>query len=177
MDIHFECTRCGQCCHDLKLPLTIAEAIAWLADGHTVEVLCDAAPWSAAAGHRQHRSFMAHSGTLPVRIVFTLVAAFSGACPNLASDLQCTIYPRRPLVCRIYPAEIRPGLALRPDQKSCPPQAWAGVHPIFVQRGQLVDASLRALIQRSRDQDTNDVPAKERLCAMLGLDSAAVADE
>jgi hypothetical protein len=29
----FNCTACGQCCHNLKLPLGIAEAVDWLRRG------------------------------------------------------------------------------------------------------------------------------------------------
>jgi len=184
MDLHFECTRCGRCCHDLKLPLSLSEARAWLDDGHSVEVMCEAAPWfDGGAGHPWHagyrvdRSFLARSGTLPVRVAVTLAAAFAGACPNLTAELQCGIYARRPLVCRIYPAEIRPGLTLNVQDKACPPPAWEAAHPIFVRRGQVVDASLQALIQRSRDDGVRDVAGKEQLCASLGLDCAALADE
>ena len=31
MNINFECTLCGRCCHDLKVPLTVSEAIDNLA--------------------------------------------------------------------------------------------------------------------------------------------------
>lgn len=36
MSLNFECTQCGRCCRDLKLPLTVPEAVAWLEDGHAV---------------------------------------------------------------------------------------------------------------------------------------------
>src|SRR5271166_6878894 len=45
VDIHFECTRCGKCCRDSRLPLTVAEALTWLEDRHDVQVLCEATPW------------------------------------------------------------------------------------------------------------------------------------
>ena len=184
MDLHFECTTCGQCCHDLKLPLTVPEALEWLTAGHTVQVLCEALPWAtepsasdALGQHRRRRSFEARSGELPVRVIVVLAASFAGACPNLNDQRLCGIYERRPMVCRIYPAEIRPGLEVLPSRKACPPEAWDGARPIFVSRHQIVDADLRALIQRSRDHDVRDVPVKERLCAALGLQAAAVADE
>jgi Fe-S-cluster containining protein len=184
MELHFECTMCGQCCHDLKLPLTVPEAVQWLNDGRTVQVLCEAMPWAsepaasdALAQHRRRRSFEARSGELPVRVVVVLAASFTGACPNLDGAQRCGIYERRPMVCRIYPAEIRPGLEVLPAHKACPPEAWAQERPIFVRRHQVVDPDLRALIQRSRDHDVRDVPVKEQLCAALGLQCAALVDE
>jgi len=45
MDIQFDCTLCGQCCHNLKLTLTVAEAMRWLEDGNQVQVLTEAIPW------------------------------------------------------------------------------------------------------------------------------------
>ncbi|MBL8484964.1 MAG: hypothetical protein JNJ60_22400, partial [Rhodocyclaceae bacterium] len=45
MDIDFACTRCGNCCRNLRLPLSAGEARQWIADGHPVEVLCEAIVW------------------------------------------------------------------------------------------------------------------------------------
>jgi Fe-S-cluster containining protein len=45
MDLHFNCTQCGRCCRNLKLPLTAAEAVAWLAEGHEVQLISEAMPW------------------------------------------------------------------------------------------------------------------------------------
>ena len=42
MDVHFDCTQCGNCCRDLKLPLTVLEAMDWLTDGHSVQIICEA---------------------------------------------------------------------------------------------------------------------------------------
>lgn len=36
MDINFECPKCGKCCHDLKVTLTVKEAIEWLTDENDV---------------------------------------------------------------------------------------------------------------------------------------------
>ncbi|WP_338000302.1 hypothetical protein [Burkholderia gladioli] len=44
MTVHFSCTMCGRCCHDLRLPLSIDEALAWLARGGEVQLFCDAIP-------------------------------------------------------------------------------------------------------------------------------------
>jgi hypothetical protein len=76
MDIHFNCTICGKCRHNLKIPLTISEAIQWLQRDPVVEILCDAVPWpvkpdstNAMVLHKRSNSFAARCGTLPVRIV------------------------------------------------------------------------------------------------------------
>jgi len=184
MTLHFACTLCGQCCHNLKLPLTVAEAAAWLQNGHQVQVLCEAVPWpgepdplDALAQHRRRRSFASHSGNLAVRVVVVLAASFDGACPHLRDDQRCGNYEHRPMVCRIYPAEIRPGLTLQPAHKACPPESWSSEQPIYIRNGQVADPDLRALIQRSRDSDAADVPVKERLCAALGLSAAGLGDE
>jgi Fe-S-cluster containining protein len=182
--IDFECTICGKCCHDLRLPLTVAEARAWLARGADVQILCEAVPWleeppadNLQAAHKRRRSFAAQSGSMPARIVVILTGAFAGPCPNLQPDMRCGIYKERPLVCRIYPAEINPFIELTPANKCCPPEAWTpGLSPLM-RGGKLVDASMVALIEQSRMADTRDVPIKQRLCAMLGVDAAALSNE
>ena len=96
---------------------------------------------------------------------------------QLQPDLRCGIYAERPLVCRIYPAEINPFIELAPASKACPPEAWTpGLAPL-VRAGKLVDAATVALIQQSRDADTREAPAKQRLCALLGVDTAALSNE
>lgn len=184
MDIDFECTMCGKCCHDLRLPLTVAEALAWLGHGNEVQILCEALPWpeepaadNLQAAHKRRRSFAAMSGSLPTRIVVILTGAFAGPCPNLQADMRCGIYEERPLVCRIYPAEINPFIQLEPAAKGCPPEAWTpGLAPLM-RGGQLVDATTVELIQKSRAADAQDAMAKQRLCALLGVDAAALANE
>jgi len=184
MNIDFECTMCGNCCHDLRLPLTLAEALAWLARGNEVQVLCEALPWpeepaadNLQAAHKRRRSFAAMSGSLPARIVVILTGTFAGPCPNLQPDMRCGIYEARPLVCRIYPAEINPFIALDPAGKACPPEAWQPGRAPLLRGGQLVDAATADLIQRSRAADSADAPAKQALCALLGIDVAALANE
>jgi len=184
MDLHFECTQCGKCCRDLKLPLTVPEALEWLRAGHEVQLLCDAMPWprepdpsDLKAAHRRRRSFAALSGSMPTRVVTILAANLAGACPNLQPDLRCGIYERRPLVCRIYPAEINPFTGLDPGNKGCPPEAWTVNHPLLLRDGRVVDDVIRRDIQKSRDTDANDAAVKRWLCAALNLNWAALADE
>lgn len=183
-NVDFACTQCAKCCHDLRLPLTIDEAIEWLVRGGTVEVLCEAMPWLAeppphdvGAAHKRRRSFVASSGELPIRVIAILTAAFEGPCPNLQHDHGCGIYAERPLVCRIYPAEINPSVVFDSRRKACPPEAWATGLPPLVRAGRFVDAHTIGLIERSRETDANEVPLKAELCRGLGVDRAAVSNE
>ncbi|RDK02071.1 YkgJ family cysteine cluster protein [Paraburkholderia lacunae] len=184
MNIDFGCTMCGKCCHDLRLPLTVAEAITWLKRGHQVQLFLEAIPWpeepahdNLIATHKRRRSFPALSGSLPIRVVAVIVAAFDGPCPNLGEDMQCSAYESRPLVCRVYPAEINPFIPLSPDQKACPPEAWMhGTSPLLRQ-GQIVDAQIAALIAESRNTDAAEVDVKAALCETLGIATAALGNE
>jgi Fe-S-cluster containining protein len=181
-DIHFACTTCGRCCHDLRLPLTIAEARAWLTRGGQVELLCEAIPWptepdadNRQAAYKRARSSPAYSGTLPVRISIILTTAYAGPCPNLRDDMLCGIYEERPMVCRIYPAEINPFVALMPENKACPPEAWLAT-PSQKQHV-VVDATTYALIQQSRAASEAETPLRMQICRELGIQHAALANE
>jgi len=184
MTVHFSCTQCGRCCHDLRLPLSIDEAIAWTDRGGDIELLCEAIPWPVepprhdlSAAHKRGRSFAAMSGELPVRIAVTVVASFSGACPYLREDMRCGAYEQRPRVCRIYPAEVNPFVELIPSRKACPPEAWTGDKPTLLEHGRLVDAETDRLVRLSREADRNEAPVKELLCLYLGISVAAIANE
>jgi Fe-S-cluster containining protein len=184
MDVHFGCTMCGKCCHGLKLPLGADEALAWVERGGSVQVLCEAIPWPGEpsiddlpAQHKRRRSFEASSGELPIRVIAILVASFEGACPNLQPDMRCGIYDERPVVCRIYPAEINPFLSLMPERKACPPEAWAREQPVLVSQSRVVDAETFALIQQSRAMDVRDADIKKRLCTYLGIAATALSNE
>jgi Fe-S-cluster containining protein len=181
MDIHFQCTECGRCCRDTKIPLTVAEAIAWLRRGHDVQLLCEASPWPDAldhdpnAAHFKRRSFPVMSGSMPARVVVILAANAVGACPNLLPDQRCGIYETRPLVCRIYPAEINPFIRLRQENKACPPEAWTPDRPVLQHDGVLVDAVIANDIESSRAADARDAEVKGRACvAMNSMDTALV---
>ncbi|ACC75842.1 YkgJ family cysteine cluster protein [Paraburkholderia phymatum] len=184
MNVDFECTKCGKCCHDLRVPLTVAEALAWLARGDEVQVLCDALPWleeppqhNLQALQRRRRSFAAMSGSLPVMVMVILAGAYEGPCPNLLPDMRCGIYEQRPLVCRIYPAETNPFIELNPSQKACPPNAWAPGLPGLLRSGKLVGAEILSLLQQKHDIDVCDLLVKQKLCRLLGIDCAAVWNE
>jgi len=183
MDIRFKCTECGQCCRDTKIPLTVAEAINWLNRGHDVQLICEASPWPAAldaepkALHFKRRSFAVMSGSMPTRIVVMLVANVVGACPNLLPNSRCGIYEDRPLVCRIYPAEINPFVALKRENKACPPEAWTQDQPLLQRGGAPVDEVICQDIELSRAADILEADLKSRLCHALNVVDTALVHE
>ncbi len=184
MDINFDCTMCGRCCHDLKIPLTVDEAINWLSDGNEVQILTEAVPWPDEADEadvqmndKRARSFLAMSGSLPTRIVVILAASFSGPCPNLGPEMQCRIYERRPLVCRIYPAEASSVVEFIPANKKCPPEAWGTGRRPFFRQGKVVDPSLQHEIGQMNAAAISSVSTKQKLCATLGIDTASLVNE
>ncbi len=111
-----------------------------------------------------------------MRVTAIFVGLVSGACKNLGEDLKCRIYETRPLVCRIYPAEINPLIQLNTARKACPPEAWAS-GAAMVSEGRIVDPALQSLVEKSRQIDQDDVPQKAALCSYLGIDVAALAGE
>jgi Fe-S-cluster containining protein len=181
--LNFQCTMCGRCCHDLRLPVTLSEARKWLERGGQVDVLCEATPWpvepdstNAFAAYKRRRTFAASSGTLPIRVAVTLAASFTGACPNLGGDMRCGIYEERPLVCRVYPAEINPFIRLNQEHKLCPPEAWQVSTPFAVD-GVLLDSATRASIEQSRRAAEDELNDRRALCERLHIDKASVANE
>ena len=183
MEMHFSCTQCGKCCRDTKVPLTVSEAIKWLNRGDAVQLLCEASPWPEAldgeprAAHFKRRSFAVLSGSMPTRVVVTLVANVVGACPNLLANRRCGIYEDRPLVCRIYPAEINPFVTLKRENKACPPEAWTRDQPILQRREALMDYVISRDIEMSRAADVLDAGLKSRLCFALNLAHTALIHE
>jgi Fe-S-cluster containining protein len=181
LGFHFNCTQCANCCHHTKVPITVSEAIDWLRDNHQVQVICEASPWmppdEQRAEHLLKRSFAAQSGSTPLRVVVTLVANLAGNCPNLEADGRCGIYERRPLVCRIYPAETNPFVQLDPQKKACPPEAWASHHPLLERHGRIMSSVVQADIQRWRESNVRDIHAKRELCDTLKLLTASIAQE
>ncbi|BCF99163.1 Fe-S oxidoreductase [Paraburkholderia sp. PGU19] len=182
-DINFQCVMCGKCCHDLRVPVTLAEARQWLERGGHVDVLCEAIPWpvepdvtNAFAAYRRKRTFAASSGTLPIRMSVTLAASFAGACPNLGDDMRCGIYEDRPLVCRIYPAEINPFVHFTQGYKLCPSDAWQVSTPFMIS-GIPLDSATRESIEQIRRADEDEVDAKRAICERLRIDRASVSNE
>lgn|SRR6478735_7768495 len=100
--LRFRCTGCGNCCRDLRVPLTHADVrrladatgraaarfVAWLPT-HEVDLIGE--PGSLVvldhdAGH-----------------ALMVLAQREGACVLLGSDERCTAYAARPGNCRLYP--------------------------------------------------------------------------
>ncbi|MGY2289443.1 YkgJ family cysteine cluster protein [Pseudomonas sp. SDO528_S397] len=179
MTTHFSCVGCGKCCNDHHVPLTLAEARHWAADGGNVIVLVEAfladglgLP-EAQREHAVRRSVVVPSGNIQAYVAITFAAYNAGPCRNLDADNRCGIYERRPLVCRIYPMEINPHIPLNQAAKDCPPESWEQ-GPALIVGGQLMDAELAGLIQQSRQADRDDIKAKEAICALLGIRTTAL---
>lgn len=180
--INFSCTSCGRCCHDLRLTLSVAEAIPWLHRGGKVQVLCHAAAdlddLSPVVAYRSARSLPARSGGLALRVQVILAAHFVGACPNLLPDMRCGIYGERPNTCRIYPAEIIPGLALESDRKLCPPEAWDDRQPVYLSAdGRILDVVTYTAIEAARAAGLREVGMLRALATAIGIKIAALENE
>lgn len=184
MTLHFDCTACGRCCNSLRLPLSIREAILWLDNGGTVQLMCDAAPdlpvdeADTIGRFRRERTFAADSLALPIRVRVNLVAVFTGPCPNLLPNNLCGAYERRPATCRIYPAELRPDANIDPSARLCPPEAWSSDKALLVgDDGVVVDQTVFDAVTLARAEGIADVPAKLRMAELLEVNVAALANE
>lgn len=167
----------------MKIPLSIPEAVKWLNRGHRVQLICEASAWpkelneDPRAAHFKRRSFAVMSGSMPVRVAAMLVADIKGACPNLSADMLCGIYDERPLVCRIYPAEVNPLLTLNPEKKLCPPEAWTADKPPFEHNGNVMSGELARDIETLRQADAFDAKLKRQLCVALNVADAGLVHE
>lgn len=181
MAIHFSCTQCGKCCHDLRLTLSAEEAAVWVGNGHTVQVLSEALPVVPRAADADDpgivRSFAAMSGEMPIRIAATLVAYHDGACPHLQSDMRCGNYAARPRICRIYPLDRLAGVRFDMRTKVCPPEAWLESHPPLIDGARIFDPEAVAVLVQHRVIARQEVPLMEALCRKLGIAAAAFAGE
>ncbi len=182
--LNFACTMCGKCCHGLRLPLSLSEALQWANKGGAVELLADAMPQSdtsdygpSPASYRQAQAFDGLSGAVAIDVSLTLVATFAGPCPFLRSDMSCGNYEARPRVCRVYPAEANPFRQIQPATKACPDDAWSSTQPILQRSGQVVPAGVRQAIQGMRFAAVTDTIGKARLADRLAIDTAAFANE
>ncbi|WP_085584883.1 MULTISPECIES: YkgJ family cysteine cluster protein [unclassified Pseudomonas] len=179
MNTTFSCVGCGKCCTDHHVPLTLAETRMWAADGGQVIVLVEAFLGNGLGlpaqqrEHAERRSAVVRSAEAHVHVAITFAAYNVGPCRNLDDDKRCRIYERRPLVCRIYPAEINPHIPLNPAAKDCPPESWTQ-GPELIVGGELVDRELVELIQRSRQADRDDIRIKEAVCGLLGIRTTAL---
>lgn len=179
--VRFNCIGCGsKCCRGRFVPLTLEEAKAWLSRGSDVVVILEAfaiEPPSLKTNeylHQEARSALVRCGSENVNLIVILAASNLSGCPHLGPNDACTIYDERPLVCRIYPMEINPHIALEPRNKECPPHAWDGTSGEFLitSDGQ-PPAALQILIEDSRKADREDAVAKVAICQEIGLTTAA----
>jgi Fe-S-cluster containining protein len=175
--IRFACNGCGICCKGRLIPLTLNETRQWLQRGHEVAVVLEAfdeSTWPSQPrqyAHSAQRAVEVTSGDARIRVVAVLAGNALAQCPNLGEDDRCGIYEERPLVCRIYPMEINPFIALRPESKICPPQVWEEGEVLFTDR--IVDPVLADQVERSRQADRDDAQAKIAVCEAMGLNVAA----
>lgn len=178
-NVRFGCTGCGKCCSGHHVPLTLTEARHWADDAGQVIVLIEAFVTDGPGmplEQREHvlrRSHPVPCGNSEARVSVTFAAFNPGRCRNLDDNDLCSIYDRRPLVCRIYPVEINPHIPLRPEGKDCPPEAWQQ-GPVLIHGTQLIDAELEALVQASRQADRDDIAAKVAVCQALGMTTSAL---
>lgn len=182
--VTFDCTMCGRCCHGLRLPLSVDEAIDWIDRGGRVELLCDAGPVGhgkdygpSRTSYQSSHTFAGVTGSLPIQVSVTLVATFSGACPFLLPDMRCGNYVARPQVCRVYPAEANPFVTLDPAAKACPSEAWEPSQPVLLRNYRVVEPAIRTAIAGMRQAGPHDVAAKALLCSLLNIDVVAFANE
>lgn len=177
--LRFACTGCGKCCTGHHVPLTLAEARQWALSAGQVIVLIEgflADGPGMPADQREHvlrRSHPVACGKGQLRVSVTFAAFNPGRCRHLDADDLCSIYDSRPLVCRIYPAEINPHLPLRPQNKDCPPEAWEQ-GPVLIHGSLPQDERLRALIEASRQADREDIAGKVAICQALGMTTSAL---
>ncbi|MDZ5604829.1 YkgJ family cysteine cluster protein [Pseudomonas sp. RP23018S] len=177
--VRFACTGCGKCCNGHHVPLTLSEARQWAVAGGQVIVLIEGFVTDGPGmpvDQREHalrRSSAVACGTGHVQVAVTFAAFNPGRCRHLDAADRCGIYESRPLVCRIYPAEINPHIPLRTETKDCPAEAWEQ-GPELIHGQVLVDPALRALIEASRQADREDIGAKVAVCQRLGMTISAL---
>lgn len=175
--IRFACNGCGICCKGRLIPLTLNETRQWLQRGHEVAVILEAfdeSTWTSQPrqfAHSAQRAVEVTSGAAQIRVVAVFAGNALVQCQSLREDGLCGIYEERPLVCRIYPMEINPFIALRPESKICPPEVWEQGEVLFTDR--IVDPVLADQVERSRQADRDDAQAKISVCEAMGLSVAA----
>jgi len=175
--LRFACNGCGVCCKERLIPLTLQESRQWLQRGHDVAVILEAfdeSLWPADSEkfkHNAKRASQIHSGNAKINVIAIFAANALTQCPNLDDQNQCGIYEERPLVCRIYPAEISPFITLDPADKVCPPEVWEAGEIIVSDRE--ANPSLQVKIAQSRDEDRLDAHAKVAICESMDMTVAA----
>ncbi len=100
--LNFRCTECGNCCRDLRVPLTDADLRRLVrTSGLPAARIVQWLPSEAV-------DLTGEPGSLVVldhergRVMMTL-AHDAGACRFLGADERCTVYAGRPASCALYP--------------------------------------------------------------------------
>ena len=100
--LRFRCTSCGNCCRDLRVPLTQAD-LARLVEvsGLRAEQIVDFVPTRAVdlTGEPGSLVLLDHSSGYALMAL----AQTGGACRFLADDERCRVYGARPASCRLFP--------------------------------------------------------------------------
>lgn len=100
--LRFRCTACGNCCRDLRVPLTRADLHRLVeATGKAAAEFVEWLPTAAVdlTGEPGSLVVLDHVGR---RVLMTL-AHRDGACVWLGGDERCSVYGARPASCRLYP--------------------------------------------------------------------------
>jgi hypothetical protein len=174
----------------LNIPLSVNEAMRWIARGNRVKILVEAIPWvtdqillSESLKRKEEITFTGISGSLAIRVQVTLVAYFSQACPHLNEHNRCGIYDERPMTCRVYPFELNPNIFLNPNNKLCPQEAWSltdtseqSIHQKNIQLS-IIDAQTQSNINTTHQSNINEVSIKQQLCAALGIWSCSLSND
>jgi Fe-S-cluster containining protein len=103
--LRFRCTSCGNCCRDLRVPLTAAD-VRRLVDA-TGEAPARVVAWLEPddvdmTGEPESFVLLDRPGR---RVLMTL-AQHDRACRFLGADERCTVYEARPASCRLYPFTV-----------------------------------------------------------------------
>jgi Fe-S-cluster containining protein len=106
--LSFRCTACGNCCRDLRVPLTTAD-LRRLVE-HTGRAAADVVEWLPTS----EVDLTGEPGSLvvlqsPVQRSLMALAQRAGACRFLAADASCSVYEARPASCRLYPFDAAYG--------------------------------------------------------------------
>lgn len=100
--LRFRCTGCGNCCRDLRVPLTDADLRRLVeATGRAPSELVAWLPTSAV-------DLIGEPGSLVqlepgAGLSLMVLAQSEGACALLGADERCRVYDARPANCRLYP--------------------------------------------------------------------------
>jgi len=98
--LRFRCTGCGNCCRDLRVPLTTADLSRLVAaTALPARELVDWQP-SAAIDLTGEPGSLVQLARGPSAM---LLQHRDGACRFLADDQRCSVYDARPATCRLYP--------------------------------------------------------------------------